>query len=321
MNASTKKAYLISILLTAVFTLLTAGFYTYALLYDFSPLLGHFGAGVFSGVFLPLLYILAAVVFFAFGFLFRASLTEYKLRVTLPSMFASGFAALALSLFLGSFALSFFAEKHAPLSTVFGILVLVLGIAAAVYFVLSALPAAPASRVSLFGILAVLFCLVYVFYVYFDPTLALNSPIKILDQITFILLMLFFLTEGRMRFGAIRAGTYLPVAMTAALFTGAGSLGALVYAAVEGRPLYDSMMHDFFLFGAFLYVLARLVSLPLSPVAPERPVEAVESTTSFEADVSASFESAAPDFAQEEFDFNRPEGKEEETSPETRKEE
>lgn len=317
MNASNKKAYLITILLTAVFTLLTTGFYTYALLYDYSARLGHFGTGVFSSVFLPLLYMLATVVFFVFGFLFRSSLAEYKIHVTLPSMFASGFAALTTAAFLGSFAVTFFEGKHAPLSTVFGLLVLVLGALTAVYFVLSALPAAPASRVSLFGILAVLFCLAYVFYVYFDPSLALNSPIKILDQITFILLMLFFLAEGRMRFGAIRAGTYLPVAMTAALFTGAGSLGGLVYAAVIDRPLYDSMMHDFFLFGAFLYVLARLISLPLSPVAAERPVEAVESATSFESDVSASFESTTPDYAQEEFDFNRPDGKEEETSPKT----
>lgn len=315
MNDSTKKAYLIAVLLTGVFTLLTAGFYVYALLAEYTPILGHFSQGAFSDVFLPLLYIVAVVVFIVFGFLFRESLTERKASATVPAIFASSFAALTTFCWLVSFAIFFFGNASLLLTAIFGALLLVLGGFTVAYLVLSLLPSASPSRIALFGTAPVLFCLVYAFYAYFDSAFALNSPIKIFDQITVIVLLFFFLAEGRVRFGAIRSAVYLPICMTAVLFSAADSLGGLIYMAVEGRPLFESVMHDFLFFGFFLYTMTRLISFLLPSLAekPAESLDAPEAAPSFEASPAPGI--SHPAFEQTSFDFDNLGTTEEEAAP------
>ncbi len=308
MKSSAKNIFSLASILTGAFALLCAGFWTYALLFTYDPHMGHFEQGAFSDVFLPLLYILAAVVFLVFGFLFRDGLLGRGYKTTLPSLFASGFAALTMAVWLFTFLLNFTQTKSAPLQTVFGVLLILFGAIATGYFVWNAMPSPPHTQTVLWGLGAVLFCLIYAFYAYFDTSFALNSPIKLLDQITMIALMLFFLAEGRFRFGAMREAVFLPICMLAVVLCAANSIGALVYTAVEGRPLVVSVMHDFVIFGFFLYALTRLLSFSLPAFVTEESEAAEDRTpTAFEAEGARTGSSTVSltSFAQETFDFDK----------------
>lgn len=305
MNTKAKKVFLTAFAVALLFSVLTAGARTYALLFHYTPSLGHFTEGLFADVFLPLIYILAAVAFLLFGALFRESLTGRAYKTTLPTLFAAGFAAIATAVWLISFASDFFTVPHAPVQTVCGILLLLFGAATVLYLFLNALPHPPYVPTLLAGIGTILFCLVFAFYAYFDTALTLNSPIKIFDQITFLVLVLFFLAEGRFRQGAMHEAVFLPVCMMAVTLCASASLSGLIYTAVESRPLVVLVMHDFLLFGFFLYTLARLLSFALPTYyTSEDLAAAIEQPTVFAADEIPIKPADDGDFAQESFDFD-----------------
>lgn len=300
MKTSAKTLYALSLILTGAFVLLCTGFYTYALIAEYSALSGHFGQSAFTDIFLPLLYIAAIVSFGVFGILYRTSLTDREYKSAIPSVCASGFAALTTAIWLVTFIPNLISGDHLLLQTIFGALTVVTGFFMLAYLVLSALPGAVRTGTVLCGSIAILFPLAYAFFAYFDSAFALNSPIKIFDQVAMISFLFFLITEMRLRFGATSEAVALPFGMIAAVFTGTGGIGGLVYMAIEGRPLYVSIMHDFLLFGFFLYTLTRLLA-PLLSTAPTAPAPAVT-----EMEPSNSFPAARPtEFSQESFDFDQ----------------
>jgi hypothetical protein len=152
---------------------------------------------------------------------------------------------------------------------------------------------------------AALFFLVYAFYAYFDSAFALNSPIKLLDQITALALMFFFLIETRFRLGGFSTALLFPVGMIAFLLSASNGISSLIYTATTGRPLVVHMMHDFLFLAFSIYVLTRLISFILPSLFPEENSEAPEAVTAFEAEGAAPthpIDSADP--AQETFDFD-----------------
>lgn len=305
MNTSSKKVYLLSLILVGAFIPLCTGFYTYALLTDYSALLGHFGQSAFTDIFLPLLYMLAIIAFAVFGVLFRASLTGREYRASLPSVFAAGFAVLTTLIWLVSFIPALKNSMGTPLSAVFGVLMVVSALFTIAYLILSILPFAVHTGTMLCGTVAVLFPLSYAFYAYFDAGFALNSPIKIFDQVTMIALLFFMLTEMRLRFSAVSEAVFLPVCMAATLLAGSNSIGGLIYMAVEGHPLYASIMHDFLLFGLFLYALTRLISylLPSLVVKTANTADPADVRT-FEPEAPIHTAQTETPYAQESFDFD-----------------
>lgn len=302
MNITQKKVYLIALLVSLTFTVLCTGFYIYEVLFHYNPFLGLFDAGMLSEIFLPLLYILAVVVFVVFAFLFRGSLRERAHKTSLPNMFAAGFAAFSTAVFVISFAIDFFAKQHDTMQNVFGFLLMGFGVIAALYFAHSVSPRASGTHATLLCMGTVLFCLCYAFFAYFDTAFSMGSPLKILDQLTFLVLVLFFLAETRFRFGAICEAFFFPICMTATLLCGAGSITGIVYMAVEGRPLVVLMMRDFLLFGIFLYALTKQISFLIPAFAPAADDEASGAFTPEETG-AAPTPSVSP-FAQETFDFD-----------------
>ena len=302
MNITQKKLYLIALLVSLSFTVLCTGFYIYEVLFHYDPFLGLFDAGMLSEIFLPLLYILAVVVFVVFAFLFRGSLQERAHKTSLPNMFAAGFAAFSTAVFVISFAIDFFAEPHDTMQSVFGFLLMGFGVIAALYFAHSVSPRASGTRATLLCMGTVLFCLCYAFFAYFDTAFSLGSPLKIMDQLTFLVLVLFFLAEVRFRFGAICEAFFFPICMTATLLCGAGSITGIVYMAVEGRPLVVLMMRDFLLFGIFLYALTKQISFLVPAFAPVAGDGESSAFTAEETD-AAPTPSVSP-FAQETFDLD-----------------
>lgn len=306
MSNTSKKVYLIAMIITGAFLILCTGFYTYSLLSEYSPLNGQFAKGPFSDVFLPLIYIVALVAFAVFGFLFRTSLSGRKYKNVLSALFASGFAALSLLVWLVSFASDFFGGSHAPAQTVFGVLLIVFAASAIVYFIFSATPNPPHTYTVLFSMGTVLFLLLYAFYAYFDSAFALNSPVKLLDQLSAITLMFFFLAEIRFRFGAISEALFLPLGMTAVLFSASNGIGALIYAIAEERPLVVLTMHDFLFLALSLYALVRLIAFLLPPLFREEGIDNDASPSAFEAESGIPHATSDPeDPAQETFDFDK----------------
>ncbi len=302
MNITQKKVYFIALLVSLCFTLLCTGFFIYEALFHYDPFLGLFDAGLFSEVFLPLLYILAVVVFAVFAFLFRASLRERTHKTSLPNMFAAGFAAFSTAVFLISFATDYFSRAHSTMQSVFGVLLLVFGVIAALYFAHAVFPRASGTRTTLLCMGTVLFCLCFAFLAYFDTALSMGSSLKIMDQLTFLVLVLFFLAEVRFRFGAISEALFFPICMTATLLCGSLSITGIVYMAVEGRPLVVNMMRDFLLFGIFLYALTKQISFLIPAFTPVAEEEEASAFTAEESG-AAGTPSVSP-FAQETFDFD-----------------
>ena len=325
MSITSKKVYSIALITTGVFLILCTGFYTYGLLFEFSPTSGQFVKGPFSDVFLPLLYMVALVAFALFGFLFRTSLSGRKYKNVLPALFASGFAALSTLVWLISFASDFFAGTHVPSQTIFGILLIVFAVVAIAYFVLSATPTPPHTYTVLFSMGTVLFLLFYAFYAYFDTAFSLNSPVKLLDQLSAIALMFFFLAEIRFRFGAISEALLLPLGMAAVLLSASNGIGALIFAVVEERPLAVLTMHDFLFLGLAIYALVRLIAFLLPPLLRDDNEENDVAISAFEAEGNGARASAEPkDPAQETFDFDKDPAEEDKlpsSAPEVRKDE
>ena len=247
----------------------------------------------------------AIVAFAVFGILFRTDLNVRRYRSVLSVLFASGFAALSTAIWLFTFLTSFLREPHTPPSLIFGVLLILLALAAIAYFVLSSAPTPSQTYSVIFGMGAALFLLVYAFYAYFDTTFALNSPIKLLDQVTALALMLFFLIETRYRLGGFSTAFLFPVGMIAFLLSASNGIGSLIYTATMGRPLVIHMMHDFLFLALSIYVLTRLISFILPSLFPEENAEASETVTTFEAEgavVPTPIDPADP--AQETFDFD-----------------
>lgn len=302
MNTAAKKIYSLALILTGVFTLLCTGFYTFALTFEYSPLTGHFSEGAFSDIFLPLLYMLVFVAFALLGIVFRDTLSGRKTKTTLPLLFASAFAALATAVWLVTFILDFFAGDTMPIATVFGILLVVFGITTVYYFISSAFPFTTHRQSILFGMGAAAFMLIYAFFAYFDTAFALNSPIKLLDQLTAIVLLFFFLAEIRFRFGTVSEALFLPICMLATTLAASTGIAALIYNVVSGTPLIVNVMHDFLFFGIAVYAFVRLLSFLLPEIGNDENASSPV-MPAFEAEQAPSAQGNGEP-TQETFDFD-----------------
>ena len=265
MNHSTKSVYFLSVGIGLVLAVLVSVFRSILLLTGYSPTLGHFYEGPAADIFLPLFFVLSIVVAVGFGIFFRSFLSNRALKQTLPSIFASGLAALTMLVWLITLLTNAvrYGTPSGPLRPLLTLLsfftLLCIG-----HFVYSAVGGTNVRLQALLCASLAVFCAFYMLYAYFDTTFTLNSPIKIFDQITFFILALFFLAECRFHVNKVSDAVFLPIGMIAMVFTAANAAPGLIYAASEGTPLVGSVMHDFLSLALFLYVVARMLSFPLS---------------------------------------------------------
>ncbi len=258
MKDTVKKPYITVLLAALALSLATTVTRTVLLLTAYDASLGHFEDTPLSSVLFPLLPIIAAIFYFAFGFIARAELDGRTPESSLLTVFSSAFAAVTAAVWIITHASLVFSAEG--ISLAFGILMLVFAAGLTAYFVLTALGTKNDTLRVLTCLCAVLFCVFYILFAYFDTAFVLNSPIKVFDQVAVLCLVLFFLAECRFSFGAISYAAYLPVALLAATVTMANAFPALIYAVAEGEPLLGDVMHDFLIFAFFLYTAARLVT-------------------------------------------------------------
>ncbi|NLK39046.1 MAG: hypothetical protein GX303_02190 [Clostridiales bacterium] len=188
---------------------------------------------------------------------------------------------------------------------VFLIFIIILAIPAAMHF-FSKITAdgKQSDKRAILGLAPVFWCMSYIFVLYFDRSILINNPNKILTQLTFVAVALFLLFECRFPLGRPKSGAYLSSALIAQLLTGVNSMPNILYyfknaeplkisgesnsfndflsTFMTGSPLVQPVLFDFLTFGFFLYATARIFSLARmsNPLTGEiNPAEAVEAET------------------------------------------
>lgn len=115
------------------------------------------------------------------------------------------------------------------------------------------------ARRSLFGTIAAVFFSVYAIYLYFDPTLPINAPTKVLDEMAYVFTSAFFLFETRISLGRDKWNAYLGFGMTAALLTAASSLPALIVYLVRGELTAHSLSEAVLTLTLFIFTGTRVL--------------------------------------------------------------
>ena len=112
---------------------------------------------------------------------------------------------------------------------VFTILLCISAIPAALYFFCKAAMRRPSKNLlTLFGLGVVLWHISLIISTYFDISVAINSPIKILDQFSFMFTMVYFLNECREHIGTPRPRFHLAIAFPALFLSAVSAIPNLI---------------------------------------------------------------------------------------------
>ncbi len=109
-----------------------------------------------------------------------------------------------------------------------------------------------------FGIITVVFLAAYSAYLYFDNTLPINAPAKILDQMAYIFSAIFFLYETRISIGREKWPRYTAFGFAAMLLTAYSAIPSLIVYIVEGKLVSNSLFEILLTVSLLLFILARL---------------------------------------------------------------
>ena len=305
MKFSVKKLPLFALLGVLLFALLLTVVRTVLALSAYDAVLGHFKAGFFADYGFALFAVLAVIVFLFFVIMTREHTPRVSLESTPFSVLASAFVAIATFAWLLDTLFALVGKTESTAETVLFILTVVSSLGLIAYMATVALSLSNLTLTVGAGMAALLFCIFYAMLAYFNTAFTLNSPIKVLDQVTFLALLLFFMAETRLRLGKRGAGLYLFCAMAALVFSAADSIPGLVYFAAKKTALVGSFMHDFLVLALFLYVLSRLF-VTLSQSQPN--AEAHEKAVLTEEDKAPGFKPENPMYdtsAEATIDFDR----------------
>lgn len=122
-----------------------------------------------------------------------------------------------------------------------------------------------------FGIIAALFFAFYAAHLYFDTTLPINAPTKILDEIAYVFTAAFFLFETRISLGRDKWGAYLAFGMAAAILCAASSIPSLILYFTRGAVIAHSLTESVLTATLFIFIFARVLqalSLRLDKQSP-----------------------------------------------------
>ena len=305
MKETLKKPYALVLLATAILSATATAIRAFLFLFRYDAAPGHFEPSALSDLLFPLLLVICAVLYAAFGFLSRAQLEEKERRSTVFVTFASAFAAVATAVWVVTMVPRVFSAASL-LDSLFCALATLFGISLVLHFALCALDTGSFTLKALSAIGSVLFSVFYILHSYFDTALVLNSPVKIFDQLTLSVLALFFIAECRFLFGTAKNAVYLPLSMLTFTLSLTNALPELIYALKSGEALSGNIVHGFMLLAVALYAAARLLAmLELGKKSDARGVYADEIKESTENDLHPDVDThiALYDLDQQSFDF------------------
>jgi hypothetical protein len=196
------------------------------------------------------------------------------------------------------------------LKSIFLIIIGFLAILSTAHFILASITTAVSSeRRADFGIITVLFLALYAAYLYFDSSLPINSPIKIVDEMTYISSALFFLYETRISIGREKWPRYTALGFVTMILTAYSSLPALITYIADGTTVSNSIFETVLTLTIFLFVLSRLA---LSSSLKEKKESSTVSIIKAAADKRSAelepttFEEEAPEATERDGDGEEP---------------
>lgn len=135
---------------------------------------------------------------------------------------------------------------------------------AALYFVLaSVLIARRSMRRSDFAIVTLIFICMYVAYLYFDTTLPINAPTRIVDEVAYLSIAMFFVGETRLSLGRERWRRYISFAFIGALMTAYSSIPNLIYYFAREKTISISIYESLLTFAFFIFIVSKIFLTPM----------------------------------------------------------
>ncbi len=276
MKRSFKNLYIISILF-AVISALAAVIRIAALSVSYDSLIGYYK----TGAVLPLSFhlISAAVPFAAMLtmlFLPKKSEFQYQKPKTGSAYVCAGsvFSIVTVCAYLGYISLGILGDRKIYTSNTTGVgeivekVALFLGIASVIYFLLVFLrKTEKGENHTFFGYGVILFVLMVLAKTYFDFFTTMNSPNKLLLQITFMSVMIYMLFELRFSLGNAAPGGYAAAALTSFYFCLVCSVPGIAafFSGIFTKNEY--FVCHFLCLGFGVYIGARFISFILSQKA------------------------------------------------------
>ncbi len=247
---------------------------------EYNDAMGYFSA---DSIFAPVAYIcmLAGPVFGIVGWvIFRKSEAVDK---ALPgSIFTKIASCISAALILYSVFCDITAKLNEAVVS-FGareilyIVMAVLAAASLVVGIFSKKDAATAPMASLLSFTPVIYCAISVLYLYFDQGVAVNSPAKLICQLTYLSFMLLFCAETGLSLGRGKIySRYLFALCCAAAIGGAGAVSSLAVTLTGAPCAAFTGVDSFVKAGLFLYACTRFVDFAKIETAAEAEPEIEE---------------------------------------------
>jgi hypothetical protein len=229
----------------------------------FDTVSGYYQNGIatFLSLYLPLLCI-AAVALFCFIPALRVSQNATSYPAILKYISVLPALSFALYLVISVIETLNMTEVSEAL-TVTHILGLIASLLGALFFAMIAFSGKPSGPLFLVsGIGTIVWAVVSLADSYFDISVQINSPLKVMHELAFLALMLFVLSEVRAVFDENRRQLQLFSVATAVLILGPCSISSIVFTITNTQSFSDTLLYsDITLLAVFIFAVARLVQL------------------------------------------------------------
>ena len=189
---------------------------------------------VFTGArtYVPTALVCAALVFLSFS-LFSSTLSDLRRPINVAAL----------------------RDLSVLLPLVCGTLALV----SVLYFFLNSYVSSTTSERRAFAaFFAIIFLCVYPAYLYFDSSLPINAPAKLIDQMAYLFCAIFFLYEARISLGRDRWGAYVAFGLIASLLTAYSAIPSVVVYFTEGKVISNSIAETVLTLSLFVFIIFRL---------------------------------------------------------------
>jgi len=158
------------------------------------------------------------------------------------------------------------------------LLVLILGFLALLsvgYFLVSALSVKRRSlKRSKYGLVTLIFLCGYIAFIYFDTSLPLNAPVKIVDIMAYLFAALFFLYEIRLSLGREKWRHYISYGFMASLLCAYSSIPSLIVYFARGQVISTSGYESILTFTLFIFITLKIFLT--STLTPDKTSPVVE---------------------------------------------
>ena len=270
MSKLTRIVFSVFLALSFFFSILISVLRYFAL-EEFETDVGYFAYGASLPSVVNYLLFSVVLIYFVAGLYLRGkiSLSAPQQGITYylgNALLGTSLAAYALFSFPAFFELH---EKETLTFTSALLLLTTLLAVAGVFFCIHncLFPDAAENKRLLFGLSVPLFAVAYVLYLYFETSMPINQPNKLLDQFTFIFIALYLLYELRILMKAPRYAAQCSLGMIAMVFTAVSGFPSFIYMLSTGTPLYENAAHDILMIAVFIYIAVRMLRILFSESA------------------------------------------------------